>query len=487
MSLSKPILSCRPALTRDQLQEFIDEKFHPLVISALRDGRKVPEDLLLPYDKRFLAKWDSLEEYARIERQQIAEYDLKKKQGELAGALRKHHDKPDRNTWKQLQKRGKYWARAKVNAGGQVIYYNKDCTWGGSLSNMSHYGFSGKTRGGAPIEFPSVEHGYVFRRYEAALDWEGLTPYQRSQVVFHMARINLYAPVHVKLRSREVLPKAFLDQWKESGQAKDVLRQVMRAKFCNNAEALRFLLATGDAYLGEATGDKYWAIGIHFRPDWKQPESILECIADPLRHRGLNIQGHILMDIREEARKEWCKKPTVHGVFPLDPWMHGGIQCPMPKRYVDMALQGEKLVQPSTVPSRKRKSNEAAGGPRGSQVQRHKEVAARLQASKRAHAPEVVDLISPSRQPPKSKAPLLRTGPKSTLPSAPDLKSQTLFPSLTPRDGPTHLYPRQAPSTSSGSGAWQPGAVLHLQPPVVSWRSVPVVPVGHPVVYARLL
>jgi ribA/ribD-fused uncharacterized protein len=64
----------------------------------------------------------------------------------------------------------------------------------------------------------------------------------------------------------------------------DVMREAVRAKFTQHPELLKLLLATGDAHLVEhTTNDSYWGDG-----------------GDG---SGRNMLGHILMQLRDELRR----------------------------------------------------------------------------------------------------------------------------------------------------------------------------------------
>ena len=77
---------------------------------------------------------------------------------------------------------------------------------------------------------------------------------------------------------------------------KNVVKRGVRAKFAQNPELLNQLLETGNALLCECAGkDTVWGIGINLRePDWH----------DVSKWRGSNYLGIILMELREEFRRE---------------------------------------------------------------------------------------------------------------------------------------------------------------------------------------
>ena len=80
-----------------------------------------------------------------------------------------------------------------------------------------------------------------------------------------------------------------------------IVRRGVRAKFVQNPEILQILLGTGNTLLAECSPyDKKWGIGIN--------------ITDPDRlnianWKGKNLLGRILMEIREELRRETQLSP----------------------------------------------------------------------------------------------------------------------------------------------------------------------------------
>jgi len=82
-----------------------------------------------------------------------------------------------------------------------------------------------------------------------------------------------------------------------------IVKRGVRAKFMQNPEILKELLATGDALLAECAGqDKIWGIGINLHnPDWKNVKN----------WNGSNYLGQILMEVREELGKELNEKRSV--------------------------------------------------------------------------------------------------------------------------------------------------------------------------------
>ena len=75
-----------------------------------------------------------------------------------------------------------------------------------------------------------------------------------------------------------------------------IVKRGVKAKFQQNPDILQELLDTGNALLCECAGqDRIWGIGINLQnPDWK----------DVNNWNGSNYLGIILMEVREELRKE---------------------------------------------------------------------------------------------------------------------------------------------------------------------------------------
>ena len=73
-----------------------------------------------------------------------------------------------------------------------------------------------------------------------------------------------------------------------------MMRRGLRAKFQQNPELMEKLLATGNMVLAEcAPRDKIWGIGLAV-DDAR--------IQDPLKWRGLNLLGKVLMEVRSDLR-----------------------------------------------------------------------------------------------------------------------------------------------------------------------------------------
>ena len=80
------------------------------------------------------------------------------------------------------------------------------------------------------------------------------------------------------------------DVWKAS--SKKLMKQGLKAKFSQNVDLKQALLATGDRYIVEASPhDKHWGSGASLYSD--------ECL-NISAHKGENVLGILLMEVREE-------------------------------------------------------------------------------------------------------------------------------------------------------------------------------------------
>ena len=78
------------------------------------------------------------------------------------------------------------------------------------------------------------------------------------------------------------------------------MKRGVKAKFLQNPDIMKELLDTGDALLCECAGhDRIWGIGINLQnSEWQ----------DVSNWNGSNYLGIILMEVREELRKEQAQK-----------------------------------------------------------------------------------------------------------------------------------------------------------------------------------
>lgn len=122
---------------------------------------------------------------------------------------------------------------------------------------------------------------------------------------------------------------------------KNVVKCGVRAKFAQNSELLEQLLNTGDALLCECAGkDTIWGIGINLHdPSWH----------DVRNWRGSNYLGVILMELRDEFRKEIAMFGAVQMVDysetePIDVWnMTAGQLKRIPQYYSAIHSYAESL------------------------------------------------------------------------------------------------------------------------------------------------
>ena len=80
------------------------------------------------------------------------------------------------------------------------------------------------------------------------------------------------------------------------------MKKGLSAKFSTNEKLKEALLKTGDAILVDCNPiEKYWSCGLAIDDDW----SIL---CNPGKWPGRNMLGVLLMEVREELKKEKMKK-----------------------------------------------------------------------------------------------------------------------------------------------------------------------------------
>lgn len=122
---------------------------------------------------------------------------------------------------------------------------------------------------------------------------------------------------------------------------KNVLKRGVRAKFAQNPELLEQLLNTGDALLCECAGkDTTWGIGINLHdPSWHNVSN----------WRGSNYLGVILMELRDEFRKEISMFGAVQTVDyrdaePIEVWnMTAGQLKRIPQYYTAIHSYADSL------------------------------------------------------------------------------------------------------------------------------------------------
>lgn len=120
-----------------------------------------------------------------------------------------------------------------------------------------------------------------------------------------------------KLAGKDYFPEfmKIKDIWDKN--CKHIVKRGVRAKFQQNPDMLKELLETGNALLCECAGqDKVWGIGINLNnPAWK----------DVANWKGNNYLGIILMEVREELRREIAEYGSVQyidylGAGTIDEW-----------------------------------------------------------------------------------------------------------------------------------------------------------------------
>lgn len=100
-------------------------------------------------------------------------------------------------------------------------------------------------------------------------------------------------PKKIKQLGQRVKP------WDESKWLENrcrIMYEGLMGKFTQNTELKERLLSTGQKILVEASPlDKIWGIGL----DGKSPDA-----RHPLRWKGLNLLGRVLMQVREDLRMQ---------------------------------------------------------------------------------------------------------------------------------------------------------------------------------------
>jgi N-glycosidase YbiA len=144
-----------------------------------------------------------------------------------------------------------------------ILFYSQHETPYGIFSNFSPHGFTldGKY-------WPTSEHYFQAQKFAGLPDEEEI----------RLAPTPMKAADRGRERKRPL--RADWETVKE-----DVMRRALRAKFTTHAALRETLLSTGDACLVEnAPGDFYWGIGKD--------------------GTGRNRLGHLLMELRDELRRE---------------------------------------------------------------------------------------------------------------------------------------------------------------------------------------
>ena len=138
------------------------------------------------------------------------------------------------------------------------------------------------------IEFFQGEYFFLSNFYGAPVTYEGMT-YQNNEAAFQAQKcldtkdreaFTNMNPTEAKKAGRKVLLRKDWEQIKMS-----VMAGIVKAKFEQNEELAKKLLATGDAYLEEGNdwGDRIWGT---------------------VNGQGANCLGMILMNTREELARE---------------------------------------------------------------------------------------------------------------------------------------------------------------------------------------
>ncbi len=133
------------------------------------------------------------------------------------------------------------------------------------------------------------EYFFLSNFFSASVEWEGLT-YLNSEAAFQAAKVLTMEerlqfvyldPSRAKRKGRQVKLRADWEQVKYG-----IMEEIVRAKFTQNAELGKKLIATGDAELieGNIWGDTCWGIDLR-------------------NGKGSNYLGRILMKVRAELRK----------------------------------------------------------------------------------------------------------------------------------------------------------------------------------------
>lgn len=132
------------------------------------------------------------------------------------------------------------------------------------------------------------EYHFLSNFYEAPIEYDGIC-YKNSEAAFQAQKClnpedrNAFAnmnPSAAKKAGRKVQLRKDWEQVKVS-----IMSEIVKAKFEQNSELADKLLATGDAYLEEGNnwGDRTWGT---------------------VNGKGANLLGNILMNVRNEIKKE---------------------------------------------------------------------------------------------------------------------------------------------------------------------------------------
>ena len=140
--------------------------------------------------------------------------------------------------------------------------------------------------GGFMIKEFRGKYYFLSNFYEAPITYEGIT-YQNNEAAFQSAKVldmsvrekfSILDPSSAKRKGRHVQLRHDWEKVKF-----DIMYEICKAKFSQNAELKDKLLATGDEYLeeGNTWGDRIWGT---------------------VNGKGQNNLGKILMRVREELR-----------------------------------------------------------------------------------------------------------------------------------------------------------------------------------------
>ncbi len=166
------------------------------------------------------------------------------------------------------------------------------------------------------FHLPSEHHGCFSNWYESYFTYAGVRyncaeQYMMSQKVSLGRRYDLrnkimesHDPDKIKsLGSKDSFPEFAEIKHIWDKHCRHIVKRGVRAKFQQNPDMLQELLDTGSALLCECAGqDKIWGIGINLRnSEWE----------DVHNWKGSNYLGVILMEIREEFRRELAEKGFV--------------------------------------------------------------------------------------------------------------------------------------------------------------------------------
>lgn len=147
-------------------------------------------------------------------------------------------------------------------------------------------------------KFDGTENGFLSNFHECQCSFEGWE-YPTTEAAFQAAKtldlhkramIQKCAPGAAKRMGRALKIR---DDWEEIKD--DVMLKVLRSKFKLNKDLREKLLATGDAVLIEGTTgwhDCYWGV----------------CNCEECGAVGTNMLGTLLMKVRDDLRRKFCKE-----------------------------------------------------------------------------------------------------------------------------------------------------------------------------------